>query len=135
MDTKTANCKQKYEGKEYFTSDGKEKFVITQFNSGSDVNILFHDVPGGLEMRKSVYQLNQGIPNPFPNNSPVYFSDPYKKYINTCYRTNEGFIVDKDLLYRFYANETSGIKCYGPRYCVVIPLDLNAKLQLTNVKK
>ena len=260
MDTRTLNCKQKYEGKEYFTSDGKEKFVITKFNSGSDVRILFPDVPGGLEMRKSVYQLNQGIPNPFPNNSPVYFSDPYKKYINTCYMTNEGFIikvidykgtsnvtvqfqdefgyvvtttmqnikkgqvknpyiknkfggylgesiyvdnpkeyewlyrrwynmlirgtnndyylqyhgsntvsyenttidpiwlnysnfaawymeqikglnpnydyeVDKDLLYRFYANETGGKKCYGPRYCVVIPHDLNSKLQLTNVKK
>ena len=48
---------------------------------------------------------------------------------------NYDYEVDKDLLYRFYANETSGKKCYGPRYCVVIPHDLNSKLQLTNVKK
>ena len=40
-------------------------------------------------MRKSIYQLNQDIPNQFPGNSPVYFNDPYKKYIGMYFKTNE----------------------------------------------
>lgn len=209
-------------------------------------------------MRKSVYQLNNGIQNPF-NDGDLYFADPYKKYMNCYYHTNDGGIirvidyqgtnkvtvqfmdesgyittttmqnikkgqvrnpykrnqfggylgesiyvnnkkeyewlyrrwynmiiratnveyylkyhgadtssydyatidplwlnysnfatwymngistlnpkydyeVDKDLMFRFYTNETKGLKCYGPKYCVLIPHELNNKLQLTNLK-
>ena len=260
MNKRTADCKAKYEGKEYYTTDQQAKFVIKQFNAANDVIIEFPGVPGGLEMRKSIYQLNQGIPNPFPGNSPVYFNDPYKKYIGMYFKTNEGFLikvieykgtsnvtvqfqdetgyvtnttmqnikngqvknpyvrnqfggylgesiyvnnkkeyewlyrrwynmiirgtnneyylkyhgsdttcyenttidpvwlnysnfatwymyhvsmlnpnydyeVDKDLLYRFYAKKTNNMKCYGPNYCVLIPHDLNNKLQLSSSKK
>lgn len=56
-------------------------------------------------MRKSIYQLNQGISNPFPGNSPVYFNDPYKKYIGMYFKTNEQFLI-KVIEYKGTSNIT-----------------------------
>ena len=47
---------------------------------------------------------------------------------------NYEYDIDKDLLYRFYASNTNGKKCYGPDTCVLIPHDLNNKLQSSTLK-
>ena len=48
---------------------------------------------------------------------------------------NYAYEIDKDLLFPIYGKRTNGIKLYSPITCVLIPHDLNNKLQLTNVKK
>lgn len=37
--------------------------------------------------------------------------------------------VDKDLLYSKYKYETNGKKCYSPKYCVLVPRNLNAYIE------
>ena len=37
MDPRTQRCKEKYEGKTYFTKDGKYEFVVKEFNSAADI--------------------------------------------------------------------------------------------------
>ena len=49
--------------------------------------------------------------------------------------SNYDYEVDKDLLYRFYAKKTNNMKCYWSNYYVLIPHDLNNKLQLSSSKK
>lgn len=38
------------------------------------------------------------------------------------------YVLDKDLLYRYYRKYTNDKKCYGPYCCELIPKDLNNKL-------
>lgn len=256
MDARTLKAKQKYEGNMYFTSDGKERFIVKKFNSGSDIEILFPDAVPPLIMHKSSHEFSRGIKNPFAN-SCVHFDDLKLAYEGCQFLTNEGYLLtvieyngtsnvryriedwahhegvttmqnirkgqvhnpyhvnkfggyegvskyvgnktdyesyyrvwynmlirandtayyleyhgsntaaydnctidpawlcfsnfaewydsklaglnpevkyelDKDLLYRFYSSETNGMKSYGPRYCVLIPHELNNKLQFFN---
>lgn len=256
MDPRTQRCKEKYEGKTYFTKDGKYEFVVKEFNSAADIEIYYPKAD--FSMHKSQYDLSKGIRNPFEKGK-IYFEDNKLAYENTFFWTNEGYLikiieyinisdvviqfqdqygfiahttlqnirkgqvhnpykvnkfggyegdsiytrngeykylyriwynilvrandtayyakyhnsvtdaydyctidptwlnfsnfalwydteksklnpafsyeVDKDLLFRFYCTETCGKKCYGPKYCVLIPHELNNKLQLTNLKK
>ena len=37
--------------------------------------------------------------------------------------------IDKDLLYRYYKNDTNGKKYYGPNYCVLVPHSLNVVIE------
>ena len=43
------------------------------------------------------------------------------------------YVIDKDLLFRYYSKYTNGKKCYGPNYCELIPKDLNNKLSSYDV--
>jgi hypothetical protein len=43
------------------------------------------------------------------------------------------YSLDKDIKFKYYFKETGGIKCYGPNYTVLMPTDLNKRIErLTN---
>lgn len=90
MDARTLRCKQEYEGKHYFTKDGKEEFVITNFNCAADVTIQF--INSGLVKKTNIGNINMGLPNPFAT-SCICFDTFEHELLGNVYRTNQGYYI------------------------------------------
>lgn len=48
-----------------------------------------------------------------------------EQYNSLNHKYVKDYVVDKDLLYRYYAKYTNNKKCYGPQCCELIPKKLN----------
>ena len=61
------------------------------------------------------------------------FANFFKWYVDQLSRLNPNvtYELDKDLLYFKYKDETNGMRCYGPKYCMLLPYDLNTALPST----
>lgn len=91
MDIRTERCKKEYEGKHYFTRDGKEEFVVINYNAASDIEIEF--INSGFRKKTTLGNINNRLPNPFTSNSPIAFEDPLKAMIGCYFRTNQGYLI------------------------------------------
>ena len=90
MDARTERCKAEYEGKHYFTKNGKREFVIINYDAASSVDIEF--IESGFRKHTNMGNINIGLPDPFEK-SPIAFEDNVKAYIGCCYKTNQGCII------------------------------------------
>ncbi len=97
VDPRTQRAKDQYEGMVLDTIDGTAKFEIVNFNSAADIEI--HFLGTNLILHKSQYQIfHSGISNPFISKRegatcPLYFEDPYRKWMGTEFHTNQGYRV------------------------------------------
>lgn len=94
MDPRTVKFRQEYQGKHFFTKDGKEEFVISDARSYGDVTITF--INSGLQKIEKISNIKKGLSNPFTRAGvhgepgPVAF-DSYQQQYNGCiYPTNYG---------------------------------------------
>ena len=72
MDPRTLRAKQEYEGKHFYTKDGKEEFVIINLNSVADVTVQF--VNSGLIKHTNIGNIKMGLPNPFAHSCVILFN-------------------------------------------------------------
>lgn len=59
------------------------------------------------------------------NNFAIWMTEQLS-HLNPAY----DYEVDKDLKYNYYKEETGGMKCYGPNYCVLIPHEFNNNIKV-----
>ena len=108
MDKRTEKCKLRYEGEHYFTKDGDQEFIITNFNSAADVTVEF--VNSGLIKHTTIGNINAGLPNPFAN-SCIVFDNLDHELVGNIYKTNQGYFIKiiaakskKEVMYQFIDN-------------------------------
>lgn len=90
MDPRTLKSKSEYEGKHFFTKDGKEEFIITNLNSVADVTIKF--IGSGLERKTSISNIKAGISNPFAK-SCICFDTIEQELVGCIFKTNQGYHI------------------------------------------
>lgn len=82
-----AACKKLYEGKHYFTKNGKREFVVTEYRFYGDVDITF--IPSGLKKNTKMGNILVGLPDPFEK-SIVFFDTPQHEYEGCVYKNSLG---------------------------------------------
>lgn len=92
MDKRTERFREEYQGKRFFTKDGKQEFEITDARTYGDVDVTF--LNSGLVKNTKVGNIKMGLPNPFigprGGDCPVCFDTPQHEYEGCIYPTNGG---------------------------------------------
>ena len=85
LDPRTIKFREEYQGKHFFTKDGKQEFVITDARTYGDVDIEF--IGSGIKKNTKVGNIKIGLPNPFFAKAgsrngycPVAFDTPNHQY-------------------------------------------------------
>lgn len=104
IDPRTARAKERYEGQHFFTTDGQQEYVIEEYKAAN--NIIVHYLGTDIREKKQHSQIfGKGLVNPFPDNAGLRFTDPYKKWMNTYFHTNQGYLI-KVIDYKGTSNVT-----------------------------